>query len=60
VTKNIVAIAEETAASSREVADATNGLATGMESYTYSNKNLMDIVQELHLKTSKFVLEQQA
>lgn len=58
LTENIVTIAEETAASSREVADSTNGLVSGMGEYTNKNQDLLSIAKDLHLKTSKFVLRE--
>ncbi len=55
--ENIVLIAEESAASSNNVAESTTGLASGMSDYTSKNQVLLDIATELHIKTKKFMLD---
>lgn len=56
LTENIVSIAEETAASSTNVADSANGLSTGMSDYIQKNHRLLEIARDLRLKTQKFQL----
>lgn len=56
LTENIVAITDETAASSELVADSANGLRLGMKDYKSKSEALLKIALDLNDLTHRFVL----
>lgn len=58
LTESIVAVAEESAASSKNASDSSKGLADGMIAYSNKNEMMLQLAQELNKKTQKFLLRE--
>ena len=57
VMRNVVVIAEQTAAGTEEVAASAQLLSDGMDTYAAQSKQVLDIVNALHDRMSSFTLD---